>query len=233
MKTAPRILAIAAISILFTGCAAMKEGMANLNQMAQTQAVEANKRQLTAWKADIKKGTYSGKVRVMMLPVVPPKKGKTGLIPEKAIASLKKHFGSHPQFDLLDDKKTDSLKRDLHPFAGSLSASRVNKGVARRQRMGGVDADVVLRNGMKLDSFTGINKKTGKIGQGIKVICWTEYMVIGDGKVTKGKAETTNIFKNEEAVVNAAVEFHKTVLNKLMIENLKRRVAKAEAASSK
>ena len=117
---------------------------------------------------------------------------------ERANAMLRESFAGHEQFSLMDEEESESLKRDLHPFAGSLDASRVNSGAARRENFGGVDADVVLRSGLRTETFTGINKETGEIGQGVKVICWTEYMVIGDDDVTKGSFETTNIFASQE-----------------------------------
>lgn len=232
MKTRDRIaLCLVLLTFSLTGCSAMKEGMANLNQMAAEQAAIQEQEQEASWRADVENGHYSGAVRVLFIPVELAASAKSGINEERANAMLREGFSAHEQFSLMDEKESESLKRDLHPFAGSLDAGRVNSAAARRENYGGVDADVVLRSGLRTESFTGINNKTGEIGQGIKVICWTEYMVIGDEEVTKGSFETTNIFQSEETIDEAAKSFHRTVLDDLMVEHLATKLSQAEAAA--
>ena len=89
---------------------------------------------------------------------------------------------------------------------------------------------MILRSGLKTETYTGINKKTGKIGQGVKIICWAEYMAIGSDQVTKESFEEVNIFESEEAVVKAARSFHEAVLSKLMIEHLQAQIAQEQHA---
>lgn len=223
-------LAVALIAVALTGCGAMKQGLENLNTMAAEQAAIKQQEQKASWESDIAKGHYSGTVKVALIPVLPSNEAKSGINQEKAIAILRDNFAEHQQFELLDDQKTEHLKRDLRLGSSSLDASRVNAKASQRSSFGGVDADVVLRSGLKTETFTGINKKTGKIGQGVKIICWTEYMVIGVDRVIKGSFEETNIFKNEAAVAEAAQSFHETILNELMIEHLQAQVAQAELA---
>ena len=232
MKT-HRCVSLSLVLLTFSlcGCTAMKEGMANLNQMAVEQAAVRQQEQEASWRADVENGHYSGPVTVLFIPVKLAASAKSGINEERANAMLRESFSAHEQFSLMDEKESESLKRDLHPFAGSLDAGRVNSGAARRENLGGVDADVVLRSGLRTESFTGINQKTGEIGQGIKVICWTEYMVIGDDEVTKGSFETTNIFASEEMIDEAAGSFHRTVLDELMVEHLAAKLSQAEAAA--
>jgi hypothetical protein len=228
-----KLASLAILSLLaafsLAGCTAMQQGLENLNTMAAEQAAVAQQEQQAAWKSDIENNHYSGTVRVAFIPVVPANKAETGINQERAIALLKESFASHQQFELLDEQKTESLLRDLHPFAGSLNASRVNSGAKRRENFGGVDADVILRSGLRAEQFTGINKKTGKLGQGVKLICWTEYMVIDGNEVTKGSFEESNIFKSEDLMKQSAQSFHETVLNNLMIQHLAARVAETDA----
>ncbi len=230
MKKISLILGVALIAVALAGCTAMKQGMENLSKMAAEQEAVRQQAAQAAWESDIATGRYSGTVRVALIPVVPDNSAKTGINHEAAVAILKKNFADHRQFELLDDRETERVKRDLLPRTGSLTASKVNSSAERQADFGGVDADVILRSGLRTETFTGINKKTGKIGQGVKVICWTEYMVIGVDQVSKGSFEETNIFKNEEAVVKAAQSFHENVLNNLMVELLKARVGQSEHA---
>jgi len=232
MKTRHRlVLLLALLTFSLTGCAAMKEGMANLNEMAAEQAAIREQEQEASWRADVEKGHYSGTVEVLFIPVELAASAKSGINEERANAMLRESFAAHEQFSLMEEKESESLKRDMHPFAGSLDARRINSAAARRENTGGVDADVVLRSGLRTESFTGINNKTGEIGQGIKVICWTEYMVIGDGEVTKGSFETTNIFESEELIDGAAKSFHQTVLDELMPEHLAAKLAETDTAA--
>lgn len=230
MKACCALVLLTLLTVSLSGCAAMKEGMANLNEMAAEQAAVRQQEQEATWQADVESGHYSGPVRVLFIPVELAASAKTGINEERANAMLRESFADHGQFSLLDEEEAESLKRDLHPFAGSLDASRVNSGAARREKFGGVDADVVLRSGIRTETFTGINKKTGEIGQGVKVICWTEYMVIGDEETTTGSFETTNIFASEETIDAAAQSFHRTILDELMIEHLAAKLSQAGAA---
>lgn len=230
MKKLSLTLTIVLVAFLLTGCAAMKQGMENLNKMAEEQAAIQQQEQAAAVQSDIAAGRYSGKVKVAFIPVVPANKAKTGINQERAVAMLQKDFADHPQFELLDDQKTEGLKRDLLPTGGSLNPSLINSRAEHRANFGGVDADVILRSGLKAETFTGINKKTGKIGQGVKIVCWTEYMVIGSDQVAKESFEETNIFESEEAIVKAAQSFHETVLSNLMIEHLQALVAQEQHA---
>ena len=229
MRTHHRIsLLFVLFTFSLTGCASMKQGMANLNQMAAEQAAIRAQEEEASWRADVENGHYSGNVTVLFIPVKLAASAKSGISEERAHAMLRESFAAHEQFSLMDEKESEGLKRDLHPFPGSLDAGRVSSAAARRENFGGVNADVVLRSGLRTETFTGINKKTGTIGQGVKVICWTQYVVIGDDEVTEGSFETTNIFKSEEVIDEAAKSFHRTVLDELMVEHLAAKLSQAE-----
>lgn len=219
------------VAFALTGCSAVQEGMANLNQMAAEQAVLRQQEQEATWRADVENGHYSGPVKVLFIPVELAESAKSGIDEERAHAMLRESFAAHEQFSLMGEKESESLQRNLHPFAGSLDADRIRSAAERRENFGGVDADVVLRSGIRTESFTGINQKTGKIGQGIKLICWTEYLVIGDAEVTEGSFETTNIFESQELVDEAAKEFHRTVLDELMVAHLAAKLAQQDAVA--
>lgn len=214
-----------------SGCASLQQGMANLNEMAVEQATLRQQEQVASWRADVENGHYSGPVEVVFIPVELAESARSGINEERAHAMLRESFAAHEQFALLDEEESESLKRDLHPFAGSLDADRIRSAAARRETFGGVDADVVLRSGLRTEAFTGINKETGKIGQGIKLICWTEYLVIGADEVTEGSFETTNVFASQELIDEAASSFHRMVLDELMVEHLAAKLAEVDAVA--
>lgn len=208
------------------GCAAMKEGMANLNQMAVTAAKDMQAKQVEGWKADIAKGRYSGTVRVLLVPVVAEKKQNGGIIKEKAIELLRKQYGANAQFKLLEGDQATFLARDLGVDNSSLNATLVNFHMRDRDSV-----DVVVRAGVKLETYTGISQSTGKLGQGVKAVSWSEFMAIGGDRVLKQESEDPNFFKIEGVIAKAAQQFHETVLTDLMIGRLKAKVAKAENAA--
>jgi len=224
-----KFLCVALATLFLSGCAGMQEGFERLNQMAIQHAQQMETAAIDSAKKDVEAGHYSGVVRVALISTPAPKT-KTSIDHEAALEVIREEFGKHAQIEILNEKDSKRVQDVLRIGASGLTPEFINmraKTGINAQMID--DVDIILRAGMSIEKYTGINKSTGKIGQGAKIICAASYMTVGDQELSKVQGETVNIFKNTDAVKQAANAFHKDVLDRVMIEKLKRRLATVES----
>ena len=209
MKKLGLVVVILSIS-LFVGCESLQqfaEESVALIAEEQTEKMHADMKQ---HELDIKAGKYSRKVNVVLSTTI-----GQGLIEDKAKASIREVFGNHPQIVFVKE----------------------NNAIV----MGEGGTDISLNVHLYLEKFIGVTSKM-EVGEGLKVITKASYHAIYEDddegwgsrdftppKKYKALGETTNWLKFEESLEMAAKQFHKDVLEVIMIEKISKELEEYQA----